>query len=153
MIDVLNREGEPVGQVQRRPGSEQVAFAGSESRVRLYQAFERPPAADPGQDPNHVREFDAWPGGATALAFSPDGQWIASAGAPGGVKVQKVEGGGRVSSWEGQGGAVFGLAFDPAGKRLATAGSDGRLRVLAMPQGTLVTNIEPVEVRRMVSGQ
>lgn len=153
LIDVLNREGEPVGHVQRRPGSEQVAFAGGESRVRLYQAFERPPAADPGQDPNHVREFDSWPGGSTALAFSPDGQWIATAGAPSGVTVQKVEGGGRVASLDGQGAVVFGLAFDATGKRLATAGSDGRLRIFAMPQGTLVTNIAPVEVRRVVGGR
>lgn len=52
-----------------------------------------------------------------------------------------------------RGTVVFGLAFDAMGKRLATAGSDGRLRIFAMPQGTLVTNIAPVEVRRVVGGR
>lgn len=146
LIDVINREGEPIGRVMRRPGSEQVAFAGMESRARLYQAFVRPPAADPGQDPNHVREFDAWAGGTTAMAFSPDGQWIATAGAPRGVTVQKVEGGGRVVTLGGHEGPVFGMAFAPSGRRLATGGWEGRLRVYALPEGTLVTNRVPVEV-------
>jgi len=152
LLDVINREGEPVGMVGRRPGSEQVAFAGGESRAWLYQAFARPSAADPGQDPNHVREFDVWQGGATALAFSPDGQWIATAGAPAGVTVQKVEGGGRVVSLPGHEGVVFGLAFDAQGKRLATAGIEGRLRIFSMPQGTLLTNGVPVEVGPVAGG-
>lgn len=146
LMDVLNREGEPVVRVRRRPGSEQVAFAGGESRAWLYQAFERPPASDPGQDPNRVREFEAWPGGVTALAFSPDGQWIATAGSPPGVLVQRVEDGGRVASLGGHEGVVFGLAFDVQGRRLATAGAEGRIRVFALPQGTLVDHFVPVEV-------
>lgn len=143
MLEVLNQESEPVVRLVRRPASEQVLMAGGEARARLYLAGPKPPASDPGQDPNRVREYDAFPDGTTALAVSPDGRWMAVAGgSPAEVRVHETGTGRRVASLKDLGGPVYGLAFPSDGQRLATAGFDGRVRVFAMPAGNQVAGTE-----------
>ncbi|KJY45453.1 hypothetical protein VR46_14700, partial [Streptomyces sp. NRRL S-444] len=63
------------------------------------------------------------------LAFSPDGQLLASAGEDGVALLWDPVTGERVgSALTGHEGAVGGLAFSPDGSLLATAGRDGTLR-------------------------
>jgi WD40 repeat protein/mono/diheme cytochrome c family protein len=148
MLDVLNRETEPVVRLLRHPKGDQVGFAGAESRVRVYKAALKPANTDPGQDPNLVREFDSFPRGTTAVAFSGDGERVAVAGLPAGeVRVHEAGSGRRVAALAGHRGAVFGLAFAADGRRLATVGLEGELRVFELPEGRLLTNTCPVEVQ------
>lgn len=147
LLDVLNRETEPVVRLARQPGQERVAFAGGDSRARIYKAEVKPTSTDLGKDHNFVREFDSYGDGTTAIAFSADGVLLAYAGVPADeVRVQDAASGKRVATVRGHAGAVFGLAFSADAKRLVTAGFEGRLRVFEVPSGKMLTNFCPVEI-------
>ncbi|MCC7447154.1 MAG: FHA domain-containing protein [Anaerolineae bacterium] len=64
-------------------------------------------------------------GAVQAMAFSPDGQYLASAGADGVVRVWATTTGNIVGVLKGHIGAVYSLMFSPDGKQLASAGTDG----------------------------
>ncbi len=80
--------------------------------------------------------------------WSPDGQWLATAGYDRSVRLWRVSDGGLVWSNSVHNGAVFDLAFDPSGAVLASASADQtvklwrvrdgvRLDTLNQPQGEL----------------
>lgn len=152
LLDVLNRESEPVVALARHPSEDWVAFAGADARVRLYKAEAKADNTDPGRDPNFIREFEHFDGGTTALAFSADGGRLAVAGLPAGeVRVHGVSDGRRLATLKGHGGAVFALAFSPDGTRLATAGYEGVVRLFDTAKGQLLTNAVPVPVGPVAS--
>jgi WD40 repeat protein len=73
-----------------------------------------------------------------ALAFSPDGATLATAGANGGIRLWDVATQQEIGAPMTAGpGAVYALAFSPDGATLATAGGDGRARLwnVAFPAG------------------
>jgi WD40 repeat protein len=76
----------------------------------------------------------AW-GGITALAISPDGNLVSSAGKDGSVRLwnsaggEKLSAGGERLAIQGHSGAaVTGVSFDPNGKRLFSVGRDSVVR-------------------------
>ncbi len=89
----------------------------------------------------------ALPQAGPAVAFSPDGQFLASAtwkpGSRGealpdqasAIKLWEFPGGKEVLRLEGHGGAVFALAFAPNGKRLASASLDRTVKVWDLKAG------------------
>ena len=148
LVDVVNRDSEPVVRLLRRPGHEEVAFAGAEFRPRLYRAKDRGEGVDPGKDPNFVREFDGFGDGMTAMAFSADGGKLATAGVPAGeVRVYDVGDAKRVQTFKGHAGPVYALGFSKDGRRVMTGGAEGLIRVFGMEDGRMQTNFCPVEVR------
>jgi len=63
------------------------------------------------------------------LAFSPDGQWLASASADGTVQIHEPSAAAVVAVLDGHQSPVYGVAFSPDGRHLATASKDRTVRL------------------------
>jgi WD40 repeat protein len=72
------------------------------------------------------------------LAFSPDGEHLASAGGEGIVKIWNSKTGKEFKRFVAHPDAVFSVAFHPDGKHLATAGADRKAKVWDLTTGAKV---------------
>ena len=69
-----------------------------------------------------------------ALAFSPDGRWIAAGGTSGDVAIWEVATGTVVAAYERpHTSTVSAVAFSPDGGRFATISYDGTILIWATP--------------------
>jgi WD40 repeat protein len=71
-----------------------------------------------------------------ALDFSPDGQWLASAGADRFARVWNVTNGALVKAFEGHTHHVVGVSWRRDGRVLATAGADRVVKIWDFNSGT-----------------
>ncbi|MDX1665079.1 MAG: protein kinase [Candidatus Promineifilaceae bacterium] len=150
--------GTPIGQVLLSPDGTRLAAAGAD-RVGVWdvlsgrELFTLPGGAGriafaPDGDrllaanAEALRIWDLTPAGSREkqtlaahagniwdLDFSPDGQWVASAGLDGQAAIWDWEAGRRLLLLEGHQGPVQAIAFSPDGALVATGGHDGVARV------------------------
>lgn len=71
---------------------------------------------------------------ATAIAVLPDGRWLATGDARGGVSLYDLESGKLLVRYAGHAKVVPGIAVSPDGQRLASASQDGTLKLWAVPE-------------------
>lgn len=75
-----------------------------------------------------------------AVAYSPDGRWVASGSADTTIKIWEAETGRVRLTLKGHLGAVRCLAFSPDGRHLASGASDNTVKVWDAETGRLVTD-------------
>jgi WD40 repeat protein len=81
-----------------------------------------------------------------ALAYSPNGTRLASAGSDGTAKIWNLDDlKAEPLVLAEHKGAVYSVAFSPDGKKLATAGWDGTVRVWDAAKGTQIRTFRPQE--------
>ena len=73
-----------------------------------------------------------------SVAFSPEGEMLASGSFDGTIKLWDVADGQLVNTLEGHEEAVRGVAFSPDGTRLASASFDQIVKVWSLPEGELL---------------
>ena len=74
-------------------------------------------------------------GGNTSVAFSPDGQRLATGSYDGKVKVWDAATGQQVLNLKGHSGSVYSVCFSPDGERLASGGGDGTVKIWDVSMG------------------
>jgi DNA-binding beta-propeller fold protein YncE/mono/diheme cytochrome c family protein len=125
---------------------DEVLIGGSDGTPRIYKVH-RETKRVIGDDANRVREFEPMPGRIFAGEFSPDGTRIvvaSSLNGKGEVRVYQTADGKRLSTLQGQKGAVYALAYRPDGKQVASAGFDGLIRLNDPDTGKLIKEFLPV---------
>jgi ParB family transcriptional regulator, chromosome partitioning protein len=105
-------------------GGESIAAACSDGVVRVYRAT--------GE---HVADLAAHAGPAAAVAFFPDGNSVASAGADGALRVHAVSSKKRLHDWQLSAQPLRAVAVDPGGEYAAGAGDDGLVRIVTVATG------------------
>lgn len=100
--------------------------------------MQAPPSSEPpadAQKPDRVFE-NGHLAAVTALAFSPDGRWIASGSQDKTIRIWDVTTGHEQRVLKGHSNPVTALAFSPDGQWLASSSEDGTVRVWDPATGT-----------------
>ncbi len=148
-IDDINKLLEGVLCLARDPKEDVVAYGGEQGDVRLYKMSENQGRTAANNDVNLVRQIEPFPGPVYAVAYSPDGERLAVAGASDEARIYTVKDGQRAATLKGHHGALFRLAFSPAGTEMCTGGFDGKLRLYDSVSGSLLREFDPVPTPRL----
>lgn len=103
---------------------------GQAGEIRLYFV---PPSGVPALKPDTV--IAAHPDQVLGMAFSPDGQLLASCGYDRLVKLWRMPSGEAVATLKDHSDAVYGVAFAPHGKLLASVAADRAVKIWDVASG------------------
>lgn len=121
------RSGETMG-VAFTADSGAVFAAGKDGVVQLF-AGPNPDGTSAGNTSTRLREFTGHPDAVNALAVTPDGKSLVSAGSDRTVRVWDVTSGKPLRSFQGHMTKVLALAIRGDGRQIASASDDGAIRL------------------------
>ncbi len=131
--------------IARHPRRDYILIGG-EDRVPYLYTMDRPRALKIADDSTLIHKFEEQKGKIFALAFSPDGSYIAVGGIGSEAPIYDAESGRRIAACTGHSGGIFTIAFHPGGKQLATAGFDGVVRLYDAATGKEQKAFIPVPI-------
>jgi WD40 repeat protein len=111
------------------PAGNRFVTAAQDGTARVWELPQDSSAAGESQTAEELVTLSGHAGGLTGVAWSPDGERLATAGEDGTVKVWLTATGEGVLSINAHDDEVESVAWSPDGLRLATAGADGTLKV------------------------
>ena len=120
------------------PDSEQLA-TGVDQDIMLWQVSSCSP----------VMTYVGHRGWVHTLAFSPDGEWLASGSSDRTIRLWRVDTGQCWKTLRGHEGAVQTVAFSPDSRQIASGGTDGKIRFWTVKTGELDNHLYS---RRLIFG-
>jgi len=109
-------------------------WASIERQMKQMVNPDRVPSVSEGQ--RKLWQVAVHIGAVRGLALSPDGTWIAAAGADGAVSLLEAASGDTAMRLEAHPGGAHSVAFNSDGQLLASGGEDCRLRLWEFPGGS-----------------
>src|SRR6185369_1408107 len=109
--------------------TQEIVVIGGDERVPYIYMMDRPKNMKIADDTTLILKLDRQAGAIAALAWSPDGRWIAVGGAAPEVNVYDATTGARAAQCKGHTAGIYTVAFSPDSKLLAAGGFDGTVRV------------------------
>lgn len=128
--------------VARHPKKD-IVVIGGEDRIPYVYLMDRPKNMKIADDTTLIRQLERQDGPIFALAWSPDGQYIAVGGASPEVTVYDAESGKRVSACKGHSAGIYSLTWSPDSKTVATGGFDGQVRLYEVTSGKMAREFVP----------
>lgn len=144
-LENVNQMRGELSAVARHPKRDMIVVGGDE-RIPYIYTMDRPRNLKVGEEATLVRKLDRQDGPIFSLDWSPDGKYIAVAGAAPNVTIYDAESGDRVASCSGHSAGIYSIAFSPDGQRLATGGFDGKVRVYNVTGCALQRAFVPVPI-------
>jgi hypothetical protein len=127
---VLGTEYDTVLAADIRPDQSQVALGGPSRFVKIFSTK--------NNDLQHkIKKHTDW---VTAVAFSPNGQWLASADRNGGISIWDPDNGQELFTLGGHKSAVTALSWRGDSKLLASSSEDGTIKLWEMQEGKQAKN-------------
>ena len=142
-LENVNRLKSELNAVARHP-SKDIVVIGGEDRIPYVYLMDRPKNMKIADDTTLIRQLERQNGSIASLAWSPDGKYIAVAGAAPEVTVYDAESGSRVAELKGHTAGIYALAWSPDSKTVASGGFDGQVRLYEATSGKLVREFVPV---------
>ena len=136
--------------VARHPRQD-IIVAGGEERIPYIYAMDRSKNMKIADDSTLIRKLDRQNGPIIAMDWSPDGKYIAVAGAAPEVNIYDWESGAAVSKLTGHTAGIYAVAFSQDGSHVATGGFDGQVRIYEVKDGKILKAFTPVPIQTPVT--
>ena len=115
------------------PDQTKIAFGGPSKVLKVFSTKD-------GSVLFKMKKHTDW---VTAVAFSPNGEWLASADRNGGIVIWDADNGLEIHTLAGHKAAVTALSWRPDSKVLASVGEDGAAKIWEMQDGKQVKTWNP----------
>jgi WD40 repeat protein len=142
-LENVNQMHGELAAVARHPKADEIVIGG-EDRIPYIYRMDRPRNMKVGENATLIRQLANQEGAIFALDWSPDGRFVAVAGAGPTVNIYDAATGQPSASCKGHTAGIYTIAFAADSTHLATGGFDGQVRIYKTDDCALVKSFVPV---------